>query len=40
MMLITGTLFCTLAVIMVALEATWPAVLLGAVAYWMITRAA
>jgi hypothetical protein len=40
MMLITGTLFCSLAVIAVALEATGPAIVLGGIAAWMITHTA
>jgi hypothetical protein len=36
---ITGTLFCGLAVIAVALEATVPAIVLGGIAAWMITHA-
>ena len=39
MMLTTGTLFCGLAVIAVALEATGVAFLLGGIAAWMITHA-
>jgi hypothetical protein len=38
MMLITGTLFCGLAVIAVVLEATGPAIVLGGIAAWMITH--
>ena len=39
MLSITGTLFCGLAVIAVALEATVPAIVLGGIAAWMITHA-
>jgi hypothetical protein len=38
MLAITGTLFCGLAVIAVALEATVPAIVLGGIAAWMITH--
>jgi hypothetical protein len=38
MLAITGTLFCGLAVIAVALEATGVAFLLGGIAAWMITH--
>jgi hypothetical protein len=40
MMLITGALLCALAVIVVALEATGPAILFGGIAAWMVTHAA
>jgi hypothetical protein len=36
MLLITGTLFGFVAVISVALEATWAALLFGVVAFWLI----
>jgi hypothetical protein len=39
-MLTTGTLFCGLAAIAVALEATGPAIVLGGIAAWMITHTA
>ena len=38
MLLITGTLFCAVAVIAVALEATVPAIVLGGIAAWIITH--
>ena len=38
MMATTGALFCGLAVIAVALEATVPAIVLGGIAAWMITH--
>jgi hypothetical protein len=38
MLTITGTLFCGLAVIAVALEATGVAIVLGGIAAWMITH--
>jgi hypothetical protein len=38
MLAVTGTLFCGLAVIAVALEATVPAIVLGGIAAWMITH--
>ena len=37
-MLITGTIFCSLAVIAVASEATGPAIVLGRIAAWIITH--
>jgi hypothetical protein len=40
MLAITGTLFCGLAVIAVALEATVPAIVLGGIAAWMIAHSA
>ena len=40
MLAITGTLLGGLAVIAVALEATWAAAVLGAVAFWLISHAA
>ena len=40
MLAITGTLFCGLAVIAVALEATGPAALLGAVGFWLVSHGA
>jgi hypothetical protein len=40
MLAITGTLFCGLAVIAVALEATVPAIVLGGIAAWIITHSA
>ena len=38
MLATTGVLFCGLAVIAVALEATVPAIVLGGIAAWMITH--
>ena len=38
MLAITGTLFCGLAVIAVALEATGSAALLGAVGLWLVSH--
>jgi hypothetical protein len=35
-----GALVCGLAVIAVALEATWPAAVLGAIAFWLISHGA
>jgi hypothetical protein len=40
MLATTGVLFCGLAVIAVALEATVPAIVLGGIAAWMITHSA
>jgi hypothetical protein len=40
MLAITGTRFCSLAVIAVAFEATIPAIVLGGIAMWMVTHAA
>lgn len=40
MLATTGVLLGGLAVVAVALEATWPAVVLGSIAAWMITHAA
>jgi hypothetical protein len=40
MLATTGMLLGALAVICVTFEATWPAVVFGAVAFWMISHAA
>jgi hypothetical protein len=40
MLATTGTLFCGLAVVAVALEATVPAIMLGGIAAWLIGHAA
>jgi hypothetical protein len=40
MLAITGTLLCGLAVLSVALEATWHAAVFGAAGMWMISHAA
>jgi hypothetical protein len=40
MLAILGTLFGTVAVLCVAVEATWLALVFGAVAFWMISHAA
>jgi len=40
MLATTGTLFCGLAVIAVALEATGSAIVLGGIAAWLITHSA
>jgi hypothetical protein len=40
MLEITGALLGTLAILAVAFEATWPAAVLGAVAFWMISHGA
>jgi hypothetical protein len=36
MLATTGVLVCAVAVIAVALEATWPAVALGSIGMWMM----
>jgi hypothetical protein len=38
MLAITGVLLCAGAVIAVALEATGPALVLGSIAFWMISH--
>jgi hypothetical protein len=39
MIAITGTLLCGVAVLCVALEATWPAVMFGVLGFGMISHA-
>jgi hypothetical protein len=40
MLTTTGMLLAALAVLSVALEATWPAALFGAVSFWLISHGA
>jgi hypothetical protein len=40
MMLTTGSLLAAFAVLCVAIEATWPVAVFGAVGMWMISHAA
>jgi hypothetical protein len=40
MLATTGTVLLGLGVLSVALEATWPAAVFGAVGFWMISHAA